>query len=212
MIGSPHSHTPTPQAAPASARAPSTTRRRNSSSASTNSSCPSVEQCPGAAPVSFRQDPLAALERALLAHPTTHRYWHHRRHSHNGDHLAPPSPAHHARERSRSHGRSPSRSPLPSSAARRCMETTAAWTPSLDRRQSWDNQAHRRAMMIQATGLDCSCHPEHGESGQDCGHDHSLNTGGHHHRRQTQSHPHTATSQNIYESDRGFSEVQGSNN
>ncbi|CAK7262580.1 hypothetical protein SEPCBS57363_000139 [Sporothrix epigloea] len=216
MTHSSHTHTPTPQTAPASAATQTNTRRRNSSAASSASSCPSVEQCPAATPPSFRQDPLAALERALLAHPTTHRYWHRRHHSHDGNHLAPPSPAHHARSTGRSHGRSPSppsrspsHSPMPSSAARRCMEATDAWTPSLDRRQSWDGQAHRRAMMIQATGLGCTCHPEHDEAGQDCKHSPDQSAGRHHHRRLTQPLLHMVTPQNIYESDRGFSEVHG---
>ncbi|CAK7566817.1 MAG: hypothetical protein SEPTF4163_004770 [Sporothrix epigloea] len=219
MNHSQHTHTPTPQTASASAATP-TIRRRNSSTASTASSCPSVEQCPAATPPSFRQDPLAALERALLAHPTTHRYWHRRRHSHDGNHLVPPSPAHHTRSPGRSHDqsspspprRSPSHSPLPSSAARRCMEATDAWTPSLDRRQSWDGQAHRRAMMIQSTGLGCTCHPEQEEdAGHDCNHGPDQSTSGsHHHRRLTQPFLHMVTPQNIYESDRGFSEVQGS--
>ncbi|CAK7236067.1 hypothetical protein SCUCBS95973_009479 [Sporothrix curviconia] len=213
--------------APAAAGcASSAHHRRNSSLVSTASSIPSVEISPlAASPSTFRQDPLAALERGLLARPSTHRYWHHRHHSHSGSHLAPPSPLYsRGQSRSRSHGRaspspsgrSPSHSPSPTPAARRCMEATAAWTPRMDRRQSWDDQDHRHAMMLQSTGLlDCACHPgQHEANGGQCPSptpSHGLCFSGHHHRHhsrhQSETHSGSATSQSIYEADRGFSEV-----
>ncbi|CAK7234571.1 hypothetical protein SBRCBS47491_008992 [Sporothrix bragantina] len=214
-----HTNAPTSQTAPAEAGAPSSFtaggHRRNSSIVSSASSNPSSVS-PLGSPTSLRQDPLAAFESALLAHPTTHRYCH-RRHSQNsGNHLAPPSPASFTRggrgsARSPSpSGRSPSHSPSPSPAARRCMEATAAWRPSMDRRQSWDDQDHRRAMMLQSTGLACPCHPQH-EPGQSPSPTHGLGFGRRrHHRRQTAPHSGPAKSRSIYESDRGFSEVMGS--
>ncbi|CAK7199890.1 hypothetical protein SEUCBS139899_002576 [Sporothrix eucalyptigena] len=190
---------------------PLSTHQRNNSVGSTGSSNQSIDTSPATSQSAFRQDPLAALERALLAHPATHHYWHRHHHHHRGgDHLAPPNLSHqrqHSRSRSgsrchsRTPGRSPSPSPSPSPAARRCMETTAAWTPSLDRRQSWDGQEYRRAMMLQGTGLVCRCHPEETQE--------EHNQGRHHHRHPAL--PPTAvgmvTSRSVYEADRGFSEV-----
>lgn len=76
------------------------------------------------------------------------------------------------------------------------MAATAAWKPSLDRRQSWDGQEYRRAMMLQATGLVCGCHPGDGAPDTQEHHDHRDQSGG--------------QARGIYESDRGFSEVVGS--
>ncbi|KAL1906660.1 hypothetical protein Sste5344_007511 [Sporothrix stenoceras] len=140
------------------------------------------------------QDPLAALERDLLAHPSHHHYAHshhpHPPHAHQQAHLVPPSP-------SRNNGSSRSPSPVPSPAAQRCMTATNAWTPSLDRRQSWDGQAYKRAMMLQSTELMCGCHPTTTEANEQ--------QPVHHHQHHSEG-----STRGIYESDRGFSEVIGS--
>jgi len=39
-------------------------------------------------------------------------------------------------------------SPNKAAGAKRAMSAAAAWTPALDRRQSWDAQEHRHEMMM----------------------------------------------------------------
>ena len=39
-------------------------------------------------------------------------------------------------------------SPTKTAGAKRAMSGAAAWKPSLDRRQSWDSQEHKREMMM----------------------------------------------------------------
>ncbi len=147
------------------------------------------------------------------------------------DYLAVPMPsAASSRSRSRSppRSRSPSRSPsmtrTPSPGARRCMAAMAAWTPRLDRRQSWDGQAYRRAMMVQSTGLVCQCHPAEGQVGFTA---HQPNCQRHHEQLQKEAAAEdderrqhsqarqvlghgaggSSSSMHSYEADRGFSEV-----
>ncbi|KIH89912.1 hypothetical protein SPBR_01038 [Sporothrix brasiliensis 5110] len=140
-----------------------------------NHTRPAVSQDPS--------DPLAALERHLLAHP--HRHHHHRTHGQSAHPpraqqlqgktalLAPPSPRH-------------------------CMAATTAWTPAPDRRQSWDEQEYRRAMMVQSTGLECGCHPHTG------GGDEATAP----HRQHQHLHsPDGVSVRGLYESDWGFSEI-----
>ncbi|ERS97521.1 uncharacterized protein SPSK_03650 [Sporothrix schenckii 1099-18] len=152
-------------------------------------------------------DPLAAFERHLLAHP--HRHHHHRTHGHSAHpprarqlqgkttFLAPPSPRM-CGSHSRSRSRSCSRSPAPSQAAQHCMAATTAWTPAPDRRQSWDEQEYRRAMMVQSTGLACGCQPHAGGGDKATAPHH-----GHQHRHS----PVGVSARSLYESDWGFSEV-----
>lgn len=161
-------------------------------------------QAASTSPSSTRcQDPLAALERELLARPGSHHHRHHYRHTTPAQlagHLAPPTNPPNAVDRSRTP------SPAPTAGARRCMAATAAWIPltedrlansntipgAIERRQSWDGQEYRHAMMVQATGLVCACHPtEHAHKHDSHSNHHGINV----------------PPQNSYEADRGFSEA-----
>ncbi|EPE06542.1 hypothetical protein F503_02670 [Ophiostoma piceae UAMH 11346] len=144
-------------------------------------------------------DPLAVLERQLLARPGSHGHHHHRHQTGTqvSGHLAPPSSG------TMSKSRTPSPEPTP--AARRCMAATAAWIPmsegspginrpffgAIERRQSWDGQEYRHAMMLQGTSLECACHPN----------EHTPN-----HNWHSRHHEISVPPQNSYEADRGFSE------
>ena len=183
--------------------------RQNSTSANiqdtphtTLRSTSSTQATPAAAAAAHYLDPLAVLERQLLARPGSHGHHHHHRHQTGAQvagHLAPPA----SRAMSKSRSRTPSPEPTP--AARRCMAATYAWVPTtetspghdatfpcaFERRPSWDGQEYRHAMMVQGTSLACACHP--------CEHTPKHNWHARHHEI-------SVPPQDSYAADRGFSE------
>ncbi|EFX05981.1 hypothetical protein CMQ_4050 [Grosmannia clavigera kw1407] len=140
------------------------------------------------------QDPLVAFEHHLLAHPANR----------------PAAPARLSARSLTVPSSHLGRRPSPSPDARRCMAATEAWTPCLDRCQSWDGQAYRRAMMVRATGILCgsaeanAAANSHESPDHLTGHAHCLD--GHHHHNHFHHMHDVNGSCNDYEANRGFSE------